>query len=235
MTEAEWLECSDPQPMLEFLQGRASERKLRLFACACCRYIWDLLTDERSKRAVQVAERYADGLAKYNDLVAAAFDGWEAVVETWGHEPMIDISSIWVTGEELPTSPASAVFLAVAEDPSASNPAFNYGVPAAASTARHAALATRQARSQERPQEDLLRCIFGNPFHSVAGNPAWLTPTVLALAMAVYEERAFHRMPELADALEEGGCTEADILAHCRKPVEHVRGCWVVDLVLGKE
>jgi hypothetical protein len=80
----------------------------------------------------------------------------------------------------------------------------------------------------------LLRCIFGNPFRSVTLDPSWLTCTVTSLAQAIYTDRAFDRLPILADALEDAGCTDADILAHCRGGGEHVRGCWVVDLLLGK-
>lgn len=83
-------------------------------------------------------------------------------------------------------------------------------------------------------QAGMLRDIFGNPFRPVTFDPAWLTPAVTSLAQMSYEERTFDRMPELADALEQLGCTNADILEHCRGPGPHVRGCWVVDLVLGK-
>src|SRR6185369_15625565 len=83
-------------------------------------------------------------------------------------------------------------------------------------------------------QATLLKDIFGNPFRPVAVDPAWLTSTVVALAEGIYADRAFDRMPSLADALEDAGCDNADILNHCRQPGEHVRGCWVVDLVLGK-
>jgi hypothetical protein len=81
----------------------------------------------------------------------------------------------------------------------------------------------------------LLRCIFENPFRPVLLDPSWLTSTVVALAQGIYEERAFERMPILADALQDAGCDNADILDHCRGGGTHVRGCWVVDLVLGKE
>jgi hypothetical protein len=78
------------------------------------------------------------------------------------------------------------------------------------------------------------RDIFGNPFRPVTVDPSWRTPTVTALAEAIYADRAFDRPPVLADALEEAGCDNADVLAHCRGDGPHVRGCWVVDLVLGE-
>ena len=82
---------------------------------------------------------------------------------------------------------------------------------------------------------NLLRDIFSNPFRPITADPAWLTPTVQSIAAAIYQDRAFDRLLILADALEEAGCTDADVLLHCRRPGEHVRGCWVVDWVLGKE
>jgi hypothetical protein len=81
----------------------------------------------------------------------------------------------------------------------------------------------------------LLRDIFGNLFRPVTLDPTWPTPTVVGLAQTIYDNRAFDRLPELADALEGAGCTNADVLDHCREQGEHVRGCWVVDLILGKE
>src|SRR5258708_3680828 len=87
MTEVGWLRCTDPGPMLEFLRDRASERKLRLFACACCRRVWHLLTDERSRRAVEVMERDADGAAGNEDLYLAVI-GAESVANTRATEAM---------------------------------------------------------------------------------------------------------------------------------------------------
>jgi hypothetical protein len=83
-------------------------------------------------------------------------------------------------------------------------------------------------------QTVVLHDIFGNPFLPVTTDPSWLTSTVTNLAQAIYQERAFERMPILADALEDAGCTNQDVLNHCRGDGEHVRGCWVVDLLLGK-
>src|SRR5262249_16615769 len=80
----------------------------------------------------------------------------------------------------------------------------------------------------------ILRDIFGNPFRPITLDPSWQSADVLALAQAIYDERAFDRMPILGDALEDAGCDNADVLTHCRQPGEHVRGCWCVDLVLGK-
>jgi hypothetical protein len=96
----------------------------------------------------------------------------------------------------------------------------------------------RKARNTEqRAQARLLRDVF-QPFSSHTVHPSWLTwndGTARKIAQAIYDERAFERLPVLADALEDAGCDDADILRHCREPGEHVRGCWVIDLLLGKE
>jgi hypothetical protein len=76
--------------------------------------------------------------------------------------------------------------------------------------------------------------VFGNPFRPVALDPSWLTSTVVQLAQGIYADRAFDRLPILADALQDAGCEHPDVLAHCRSDGPHVRGCWVADLLLGK-
>jgi hypothetical protein len=82
----------------------------------------------------------------------------------------------------------------------------------------------------------LLHCVFGNPFRPVTFTPAWQTSDVMLLARDIYDEKAFDRMPILADALQDAGCDSADILNHLRDPnATHVRGCWAIDLVLSKE
>ena len=136
MTEAEWLACADPKPMLEFLRDKASDRKLRLFAVACCRRVWHLLTSEGSRHSVEAAERQADGLAREEEVAAARF------------------------------------------------------AAGAANTSGSA---------------------YSASLH-----------VVYELAYDAAYETAFYT-------------AEADILAHCRSGGPHVRGCWVVDLILGKE
>jgi hypothetical protein len=84
-------------------------------------------------------------------------------------------------------------------------------------------------------QSRLLRDIFGNPFRPVTFDPDWRTTTAIQLARQMYDSRDFSAMPILADALQDAGCEDAAILDHCRGPGPHVRGCWVVDLMLGKE
>ena len=86
-------------------------------------------------------------------------------------------------------------------------------------------------------QADLFRDIFGNPFRPVALDPAWLhwnAGTVRKMAQAIYDDRAFDRLPILADALEEAGCTDAQLLGHLRGPGPHARGCWALDAVRGR-
>jgi hypothetical protein len=91
-----------------------------------------------------------------------------------------------------------------------------------------------RSREELATQADFLRCIFGNPFRPVAADPGWLTSTVVELAQGIYADRSFDRLPILADALQDAGCDNPDVLDHCRGPGPHARGCWVVDLVLGK-
>jgi hypothetical protein len=93
----------------------------------------------------------------------------------------------------------------------------------------------RARRAEEATQASLLRDIFGNPFRRVVFDSAWRTSTAVAIAKGMYESRDFGAMPILADALQDAGCDNDDVLSHCRGPGPHVRGCWVVDLVLGKE
>jgi hypothetical protein len=226
MNEAEWLACDDSGPMLAFLRGRASERKFRLFACACARRPWHLLTDERSRRAIEEAERLADGLAGPSGVQAAR----AAAAELWvgaGRPARLALDAA-----------AEAAFAALHDLASEAARQAANGAEWAAG-ARSNPTATMPARVAERKvQANLLRDIFGNPFHPLPRlDPAWLAwegGTVPKLAASVYDERAFDRLAVLADALEEAGCTDQTILDHLRGPGPHVRGCWAVDLVLGK-
>jgi hypothetical protein len=222
MTEAQWLACDNPAQMLKLVRDGTSERRLRLFACACCRRIWYLLADERSRIGVEVAERLAEGLVPRDELEEVA-------------------------GE------ASAVFYEASEkSDSLSNSGFHRMVAAAAAadalderdqmlrtvTRATGAIGSQQATvdQEEVAQSALLRDIFGNPFRPVAFSSEWRTDTALSLARQMYDGRDFGAMPILADALQEAGCDNEDILNHCRGTnATHVRGCWVVDLVLGKE
>lgn len=208
MTEQEWLGCGEPQKMLDFLP-EATDRKLRMFAVACCRRLSQLFADETSHRAIEMSERYADGFATEEDLAAIS-----AVVTEFENVILyLLVPEMWLS---------SAVSNAT------HNAAERHGIltPALDFESAH--------KSEYVVQSRFLRDIVGNPFRPVTVAPAWRTATAVSLATAIYDERAFGRLPILADALEDAGCTDADILSHCRQPGAHVRGCWVVDLVLGK-
>jgi hypothetical protein len=191
--ESAWQSSGDAAWMLLHLRGKLSERKLRLFACACCRRLPLLIDDERNVRAVEAAERYADGLVPKREMKKAR----KAACISW-------LDSY---------EPAREAVLALA--------ALKRALPAA----RQGELA------------DLLRDVVGNPFRTVAVRPSWLRANggaVEQLARAIDEEGRFEDLPILADALEEAGCTDEQILLHCRKPGIHVRGCWLVDLLREK-
>lgn len=208
MTEKEWLDSTDPQVMVQYLAGGSgSERKLRLFGCACCRQVWDLLTEVCFRHAVEVAERFADGLASSKEL-AVAKKASGAALERNGLAGVTGprycaLGSAWSSTRNAQTAAMYPLWVFTDE-------------------------------AQRQWEVLFVRDIFGNPFRTVTLNTAWLTPSVIALAQAVYDERACDQLPVLADALEEAGCTDTDILDHLRGPGPHAHGCWPLDLVLGK-
>jgi hypothetical protein len=223
MTEGEWLAANDPEPMLDFLRGKASERKLRLFAVACCRVIWGLFDDRRSQEAVEQAERYADG-----KISLAALQAAERLAEAAAGGPRANPNM----RNDYPSGAARIVSSTLID------------VEACVWATREACIFAREVggKRERYPriavsaiQSGFLRCIFGNPFRPVSVCPEWLTSTVLALAEGIYQDRAFDRMPILADALQDAGCDNTGILDYCRNTsLTHVRGCWVIDLLTGR-
>jgi hypothetical protein len=194
MTEAEWLAYEDIRVAVSALHGSCvSQRKLRLFACGCCRQVWDLLNAEQ-RESVMVGERFADRTVTALEL--------RDYCATLARDQVV---------------------------------ACNHQVAAHACDAADGVLLTWH--SGEVPpalQLRLLRDTLGNPFRPIAFDPSWRTSTVTALAQGMYDSRDFSAMPILADALQDVDCDNEEVLNHCRGPGPHVRGCWVVDAVLGK-
>jgi hypothetical protein len=230
MTEAEWLACDEPTPMLEFLQSTASDRKLRLFACACCRRLWPLLSDERSRGALVVSELYADGLVSPEELDTACRQAGVA-------------SGALLRGSESTSTAATAAEIAVETE---ARYVVENATLIAADAAAHAIAENvkpddydaewRAARNAEViEQSHLLRDLFAPFVPRLVPDRIWRTDTAVSLACQMYESRDFSAMPILADALQDAGCDSTAILDHCRGPGPHVRGCFVVDLLLGKE
>jgi hypothetical protein len=192
MTEAEWLASADPRAMLRFLCGKASDRKLRLFAVALLQ-AGPPGSDREYLRRLEIAARFADGLIPRKVLrkhwpTAGRQASWPERASEWSQA---------VLAGELGPRPHVASVVSVSRL--------------------------------------LLRDIFGNPFRRATVLPSWRTATVTALAEASYAERGIDRLPILGDALEDAGCTDTAILDHLRGPGPHVRGCWALDLLLGKQ
>jgi hypothetical protein len=206
MTEAEWLACTDPRILVKFLHSQKLDRKLRLFSCAFCRSIWNLLSDDCFRNAVEVAERFADGLANVKELASAkAASG--AALERSGLDgvtgpPLAAKGCAWSTTRDV------------------------------GSAAMYPLWVFTEANDRTL-QMSLLRDIFGNLFRHHAPQPSSVSPSVASLAQAIYNEQDFGRVTVLADALERAGCNDENILTHCRDSGPHVRGCWVIDLLLG--
>jgi hypothetical protein len=236
VTEVDWQASTDPEKMQEFLQGKASDRKLRYFLVACARRILPRSPDEDEIEVLAVAERFADGTESRNRLARARSslkEGQPARALRWPLLYTDQISSVpaWhASRDQIVRAASEGARTCVWKSVWTSFTSFDKAA---------AALDFQRAA-----QAWLLRDMFGNPFHPVSLDSAvltWNDAIVVRLAQAAYEERQMPggtldngRLAVLADALEEAGCANADILSHCRSGGDHVRGCWVVDLVLGK-
>ena len=233
MTEAEWLTCDDPRPMLAFLRDKISDRKLRLFALGCLRpnvHLWP--EDGWLSSDIDLTEQFLDGreVTEYEKsqeyYASQGMEEEEAVIRDflprdYLREAFFDRNA-W--------NAAAQTAMQVANQAE-----FRFYAENKAEAAFDMKSLTECRRTALAAQSVLFREIVGNPFRFPSFDARWHTATVTTLANAVYTDRAFDRMPILADALEDAGCTSRDILDHCRQPGVHVRGCWVVDLVLGKE
>ena len=247
MTEAEWLAATDPEPMLELLRGKASERKVRLFAVACCRRVWVSLEHEDLRDAVRKAESFADGLVDRAEMLEAYERARVIFIQLRTRQ---NGPGAALTSSCFPSPPKSIwVRIADALDDPWWEDELDRGDPLgiALVTARHAARAAADLANlaqvsdspvtiaERREQAALVRCLFGSPFRPRPVCGTWLTGEVKTLAETIYAERAFDRMRHLADRLEASGCTSADLIEHARSDNEHARGCWVLDLLLGKD
>jgi hypothetical protein len=225
MTEEEWLESPKRKDVREYLSMTSSERKLRLLLCGWYRLRGEV-DDPGVQAALSVSERFADGLATAEELN----DAWYTANQ------LLDILVL-----KADTSGLDDKELRGFDDYCA---VMRLAVYAAAHDVRAVSLEVIRdygdpliARLWNPEELALIRCVFGNPFRPPSQDASWATGNgggAIQLAQAIYDERAFDRMPILADALEDAGCTNQDILAHCRGGAEHVRGCWVVDLLLAK-
>jgi hypothetical protein len=257
MTEAEWLVCEDWRPMLAFLSSRWTQRKALLYVCAGLRSLWELLYDEGSQGAVEVAERAADGVASDNDIDEASyyaetptfgydFDGHH--IRTWNDGPGVQRliqmgvysreDALRTDGELGDEQTRSRLF-------NAAHIAYHALVPLRGESVLDEHLLEHLSSQKEWPGGRLVREIVGNPLRPVTVDPLWLSwndNIVLRLSQAAYDDRILPtgtldntRLFILADALEEAGCTDVQILTHLRGGGEHYRGCWVIDLLLGKQ
>ncbi len=234
MTEAEWLACTDDGAIAAAVREFASDRKARLIACGCCRLVWDWLVNDRSRGAVETSERFADGLVTDDELSRAAYFAEAAVFAVdemqeryWRDQKAVRDGWLDVcdaTENGIPSRDRTLISFDIAR--------------AAANWAERLNADDPRLCFRELPDPIfspvVARDVMGNPFRSVAVGPFWLTTNVRTLAAQMYAARDFSAMPILADALQDAGCDNPDVLSHCRVPGPHVRGCWVIDLLLGK-
>lgn len=211
MTEQEWL-ASLPSLMMQHVSAVSppSPRKLRLLAVAYARFLESKPEYADAKHVSHLGEEVAEGRRTLNEL-------WDDRVRGWGYDGDWSIANLVLAGDDQIEM------------------AFRKAWWFAEDRGRRAGVDVADRQPMAR---SLLLCVLGNPFQPVPPlAPDWLRwneATVVRLAQSIYDDRAFNRLPILADALEEAGCTNPEMLNHCRGEGPHVRGCWVIDLLLGK-
>ncbi|MFO0892771.1 MAG: hypothetical protein U0790_26975 [Isosphaeraceae bacterium] len=227
MTEAEWLTCEFSSPMLEHLREHhiGSWRKRLFLSLACCRRVAGMMSTD-GLRAVEVAERFVEGNATEEERWEAFVSSGEAMDEA---NELHTQKAVYCAYRFIQLA-AEQEFPLTWDDDIAAWIAFT--APEAfgwTGTQWDETVLNRHRRDIA----DWVRDIFGNPFRPVTFAPAWRTPGVMTLATEIDERQSFDRIPSLADALEQSGCRAAEVLSHCRISTGHVRGCWVIEAILG--
>jgi hypothetical protein len=211
VTAAEWRTSCRPVHLLDFIDGRLSVRQSRLIAIASCRTIPTATLGALGEHWLATADKLAE--QPEVKLTPAAVRKWMRALPTdW--EDRLAHPSLQAVYFQVGCGDPRTTMLNVGYVRGTTGP--NYDLV-------------------DEEFADVVREVVGDPFLPTSADPSWLTSTVVALARTMYETRDFTGMPILADALQDAGCDNEDILDHCRKARPHARGCWVVDLVLGKE
>jgi hypothetical protein len=222
MTEAEWLACDRVNtPLMNWLRNRGSDRRFFLAAAGWVRQVERHLSGEEHRALLPLVESFADGGTGESELNRKCF-----YANLLHEERVVGLMREGTSPEAARRQLAADAAAVLAATPP-------NGWMAAINALKEAGRVGKQSLRRVQ-QMVLLRDIFGNPLRPVAFDPSWRTSAAVGIAQTMYESRDFAAMPILADALEDAGCDSADVLTHCRGDGPHVRGCWVVDLVLGK-
>jgi hypothetical protein len=229
-----------------------NDRLPRLFACACARRVWHWLPSEEAEVAIESAEEWADGeiskieMEQLSNRVDGSVDDMPPGEVPPGAIPAgyhLDVGELnHLINYGAPSAAALWTAAVTVWRPRLASHGTRKTLRAAEVALGGPGKANGPGDKRESQRQcELLRDLFGNPFRAASIDPDWLTRTVTGLAQAAYEERNLpsgtldqDRLAILADALEDAGCTDAVILDHCRQSEDHVRGCWLLDLLLNK-
>jgi hypothetical protein len=237
MTEEQWLQCTEPWMLYRSVRPESSMRRRYLLSAACCRQVWHRLYKDSLPQVVATTELYADGLVPRKVLRDANQTArWVEQkrfkrLDVSGISPGFSAASALVSATTDRISHRRTLTVMNECQEEADDEARKQGLPRGVG-----------GETAQKVQCELIRDILGPPpFHLAPLDPAWLTPTVTAVARAAYEERHLPSglldaacLAVLADALEDAGCDRAELLGHLRGPGPHVRGCWALDAILGK-